>query len=71
MDPPSKEEIQKYWGGLFGKCSSHNTEAKWLESERKEMEKVENQIWEDITTEAVTAQCKKLANWKGPGPDKV
>ena len=35
------------------------------------MEIVEDQIWEAITPEMVGNRCKKLANWKGPGPDKV
>ena len=70
-DPPTKENIQKYWGGLFGDKALHNDEAEWLVEERKEMEGVEEAVWIDISPEKLTKSTKKLSNWKAPGLDKV
>ena len=38
---PSVEDIQSYWGGLFGNQTTHNKEAKWLADEREEVKDVE------------------------------
>ena len=34
-EPPTKEDIQNYWGGLFGDKIMHNDEAEWIKDEKK------------------------------------
>ena len=33
-DPPTKDNIQQYWGNLFGDKAMHNAEATWLVAEK-------------------------------------
>ena len=66
-DPPTSDDIQKYWGGLFGDKAEHNKQAEWLKDEREEMKKVEEAEWTDLTSETLNKTAKKLANWKAPG----
>ena len=70
-EPPTKEDIQKYWGGLFGDKLMHNKKAEWLNDEMKDMEKIEEAVWVDISPEKLTLAAKKLSNWKAPGLDLV
>ena len=70
-EPPTKENIQRYWGGLFGDKKMHNAEAEWIIDEKKNMEKVEEATWEDIVPERMTSATKRLSNWKAPGLDLV
>jgi len=70
-NPPTLDDIQKYWGGLFGDKAEHNKQAEWLNDEREEMKKIEEAEWIDLTPETFTKTTKKLANWKAPGSDQV
>ena len=70
-NPPSKDNVQKYWGGLFGDKTKHNAQAEWLIDEKVETEDKTKDIWEDIQPEILTETTNKLANWKAPGPYRI
>ena len=70
-EPPTLENIQNYWGGLFGDKKMHNEKAEWIADEKKNMENVKEATWEDISPERMTKATKKLSNWKAPGLDLV
>ena len=38
INPLSKDNVQKYWGCLFGYKAKHNAQAEWLIDEKAEME---------------------------------
>jgi len=48
-NPPSEEDIQEYWGGLFGNQTTHNEEAKWLDDKREEVKNMEESKWNTLT----------------------
>ena len=69
--PPTKENIQGFWGKLFSSKTVHNKDARWVEQEKREMRNVAKPKWETLTTEDLAEKVRKLKNWKAPGPDKV
>lgn len=70
-NPPKKEALEKFWGGLLGKPSEHNARAKWLEVEKESVAHVQEPDWTEVTSTEFATVVRSLKNWKAPGPDKV
>eukprot|EP00957_Ditylum_brightwellii_P073230 5566789-Ditylum_brightwellii.AAC.1 len=66
-----KEALEKFWGGLLGKPSEHNVQAKWLEVEKESVAHVQETTWIEVTSTEFETVVKSLKIWKAPGPDKV
>ena len=67
---PDAEEGKEFWGSIWGDDKTHNVDAEWLETlKRKNKCNVQDDII--ITTEMISTQCRKVQNWKAPGPDGV
>eukprot|EP00957_Ditylum_brightwellii_P020844 1572157-Ditylum_brightwellii.AAC.1 len=65
-----KEALEKFWGGLLGKPSEHNAQAKWLEVEKESVAHVQEPTWTKVTSLEFEKVVKSLKNWKATGPDK-
>ena len=70
-DPPTKEDISEFWGGLWSSKGGHNLNAQWLKDEKKEMENKPKAVWTNFNLETLTLTTKKISNWKAPGLDQV
>ena len=59
-----------FWRDIWGNEKYHNKSAEWLKDLRVEKDSVqqENVV---ITKSLIKAQCRKIPNWKAPGPDGV
>ena len=59
-----------FWRDIWGNEKYHNKSAEWLKDLRAKKDSVqqENVV---ITKSLIKAQCKKIPNWKAPGPDGV
>ena len=67
---PDSEESKQFWANIWSKQEAHKDDAEWLEELRQEKRNVRQENF--VITEAmVKQQCKKLPNWKAPGPDDV
>ena len=66
---PDAEE-SRFWKEIWDNTKEHNKEVKWLKGLKREKSyvKQDNVV---ITIEMVRTQCRKIPNWKAPGPDGV
>jgi len=62
-----KQETYRFWNNIWGTPKIHNA-AEWT---GKEYFDVPTQQAQRITKEDIKNKCKKMANWKSPGPDQV
>ena len=67
---PDAEDSKRFWNGIWGEEKLHNTEADWLKEIRQETD-TNTQDNFCITRAMVNRQCRKIPNWKAPGPDGV
>eukprot|EP00794_Sanderia_malayensis_P000828 gene828-biopygen97 len=70
---PDAEECLGFWSNIWDNSDQHhNNEAEWLRNLKEEKHKAgRKQENVGITAEQVTKQCRKMPNWKAPGPDGV
>ena len=66
---PDAKESKEFWEGIWSEPKKHKEDAEWL----KEIKDVSRPQQEEmyITTEKVYNQCRKIPNWKAPGPDGI
>ena len=72
-NPPTKEEIEKFWRPIYENDKSHNDNAQWINDHIKYIDKLnldEQQlpIWE---SKDVSEAIKKMSDWKGAGVDNL
>ena len=67
---PDAEESEQFWSNIWGNEVQHNKDAEWLKESKDECGETRQ---DDIVIDfaIVTAQAKKIPNWKAPGPDGV
>ena len=70
-EPPSQEELERFWNNIWGKEKKYNKEAAWVKREEERMADKEEQEWEIISVEEVRAALGKTQKWKSPGIDKI
>ena len=61
-DPPTKDNIQNYWGNLFGDKAIHNAEATWLDKEKISMENMKTSTHQShlfMFVELKRSSCRK------------
>ena len=67
---PDSDESKRFWSNIWSREETHRRDAEWLE-ELKENKGDYQQENIQIDLEMVKQQCRKLPNWKAPGPDGV
>ena len=67
---PDAEKSKEFWSAIWGKEKQHKKDAEWLEELKKERGGLKQENI-SITEALVKQQCKKMPNWKSPGPDGV
>ena len=68
---PDAEESCNIWSNIWDNPIEHNRDADWLTDVRDELSQCSAQEGVKISEVDVGRQLKKVANWKGPGPDGV
>lgn len=69
--PPSKEEIEAYWKGIWSKNIKHNATATWIQEEYDKTAQIERMEWENIKEEELKVAINATSNWKAPGMDGI
>ncbi len=71
--PPSKDDVETFWPGIWEETRFYNKDASWLQSEVdaanglvETMEHVQGFSKEDLCQ-----TIKNMGNWKSPGVDKI
>ena len=67
---PDAQQSTAFWKDIWGNEKHHNRNAEWL-NDLKVEQQGEQQENIEITENLIRQQCKKIPNWKAPGPDGV
>eukprot|EP00957_Ditylum_brightwellii_P125906 9598049-Ditylum_brightwellii.AAC.1 len=70
-NPPTKEDLEKFWGKLFGKKAEHNKAASWLEVEKELVGHTPEISWANVENKELLTVVKSLKNWSTPSLDQV
>ena len=68
---PDAEESCEFWSNIWDNPIEDNRDAEWLTDVRDELSQCSAQEDVKISEVDMRRQLKKVANWKGPGPDGV
>ena len=68
---PDKEDIENFWGGIWGKEKHFNEDADWIDRTTEKYEGVQQQDWNVLTVDELKQALIKSQKWKSPGTDKV
>ena len=68
---PDAEESCEFWSSIWDNPIEHNRDAEWLNDVKDELSQCLAQEDVKISEVDMRRQLKKVANWKGPGPDGV
>ena len=68
---PAKQELESFWGAVWGTPRPLNAEAEWLTNVRASYCANASQSTYKITETTVTEQLSRLNNNKAPGPDLI
>lgn len=69
-EPPTKENIESFWGPIYKTQKQFNKDAKWLKEYETSIN-YEEATYRNITKEDFTKSTSSFANWKSPGIDKL
>ena len=70
MDPPTKEDIEKFWKPLYENKKEYNKDAAWLH-EYKTVNNITETTYSEITTNEIESATSEFSNWKSPRLDKL
>ena len=70
MDPPTKEDIEKFWKPLYENKKEYNKDAAWLHEYKTSVNNITEATYSEITTNGIESATSEFSNWKSPGFDK-
>ena len=68
---PSAEEVTEFWNKIWGEEKEHNQNVKWIQDLENNSTDIQEQEWENITTNEIKEALKKSHKWKSPGLDQI
>ena len=70
MEPPTKEDIEKFWKLLFENKKQYNKDVAWLQEYKISINNITQATYSEITTNEIESATSEFSNWKSPGLDK-
>jgi hypothetical protein len=64
---PDKEEVENFWGEIYGKGVQHNAEAHWIKKSKQNP----SMEWRPVCEKDVAVALRTTLNWKAPGRDQT
>ena len=71
MDPPTKEDIEKFWKPLYENKNEYTKDAKWLQEYKTYDNNITGVTYSEIATNEIKSEASEFSNWKSPGLDKL
>ena len=71
MDPPTKEDIEKFWKPLYENEKEYHKHAAWLQEYKTSANNITEATYSEITTNEIESATSEFSNWKSPGLDKL
>ena len=71
--PPSKEEIESFWGPIYETEKNHNKNANWIKDHNKAVDElnIQQQVLSQWTSDDINEVTKSFQDWKMPGVDTL
>ena len=66
MDPPTKEEVEKFWNPLYEKKSEYNKDASWLQEYKTSVINIMEATYIEITKNEIESATSEFSNCKSP-----
>ena len=71
MDPPTKEDMEKFWKPLYNDKKECNKDAALLQEYKTSVNNITELTYSEITTNKVECATSEFSNWKSPGLDQL
>ena len=71
MDPPTKEDIEKFWKPLYENKKEYNKDAPWLQEYKTSVNNITEVTYSETTTNEIESATSEFSNWESPGLDKL
>ena len=71
MDPPTMEDIEKFWKPLYENKKEYNRDAPWLQKYKTSVNNITEATYSEITTKKIESAIFEFSNRKSPGLDKL
>ena len=71
MEPPIKEDVEKFWKPLYENKKEYNKDATWLQEYKISVNNITGATYSEITTKEIESATSEFSNWKSPGWDKL
>ena len=71
MDPPTMEDIEKFWKSLYENKKEYNRDAAWLQKYKTSVNNITEATYSEITTKKIESAIFEFSNRKSPGLDKL
>ena len=71
--PPSKEEIESFWGPIYETEKNHNKNANWIKDHNKAVDElnIQQQVLSQWPSDDINEVTKSFQDWKMPGVDTL
>ena len=66
MDPPTKEDIEKFWKPLYENEKEYHKHAAWLQEYKTSANNITEATYSEITTNEIESAASEFSNWKSP-----
>ena len=74
-NPPSKEEIESFWGPIYETEKNHNKNANWIKDHNEAVDElyinIQQQVLSQWTSNDINEATKSFQDWKMPGVDTL
>ena len=71
MDPPTKEDIEKFWKPLYKNKKEYHKNAAWLQEYKTSVNNITEATYSEIATNEIESATSEFSNWKSPELDKL
>ena len=71
MDPPTKEDRERFWKPLYENKKEYNKDATWLQECKTSVKNITEATYSEITTNEIESATFEFSNWKSLGLDKL
>ena len=71
MNPPTKEDVERFWKPLYENKKEYNTDTVWLEECKTSVNNITEETYSEITTNEIESATSEFSNQKSPGLGKL
>ena len=62
MNPPTKEDVERFWKPLYENKKEYNTDTVWLEECKTSVNNITEETYSEITTNEIESATSEFSN---------